>query len=147
MEPMTNEEKKKFLWGYRDSLRRMARIESEIEELRAMKMSASAGGSGPGRKGWTDDLSSFAARLDELERDKEEELGKAMQAYERVIEAIESVEDEREQDVLFYKYIKGMSLWEISEKTSYSDRHVRRLHKKALSDLRIKDVLKCPEMS
>ena len=147
MEPMTNEEKKKFLWSYRDSLRRMARIESEIEELRAMKMGASAGGRGPGRKGWTDDLSSFAARLDELERDTEEELGKAMRAYERVIEAIESVEDEREQDVLFYKYIKGMSLWEISEKTSYSDRHVRRLHKKALSDLRIKDVLKCPEMS
>lgn len=147
MEPMTNEEKKKFLWSYRDSLRRMARIESEIEELRAMKMGASAGGSGPGRKGWTDDLSSFAARLDELERDKEEELGKAMRAHGQVMAAIKSVEDEREQDVLFYKYIKGMSLWEISEKTSYSDRHVRRLHKKALIDLRIKDVLKCPEMS
>lgn len=137
MEPMTNEEKKKFLWSYRDSLRRMARIESEIEELRAMKMGASAGGSGPGRKGWTDDLSSFAARLDELERDKEEELGKAMRAYERVMEAIESVEDEREQDVLFYKYIKGMSCLKISDKLHYSDRWVRKLHRQALERLKI----------
>ena len=137
MEPMTNEEKKKFLWGYRDSLRRMARIESEIEELRAMKMGASAGGRGPGRKGWADDLSSFAARLDELERDKEEELGKAMRAYERVMEAIESVEDEREQDVLFYKYIKGMSCLKISDKLHYSDRWVRKLHRQALERLKI----------
>lgn len=136
MEPMTNEEKKKFLWGYRDSLRRMARIESEIEELRAMKMGASAGGRGPGRKGWTD-LSSFAARLDELERDKGEELGKAMRAYERVMEAIESVEDEREQDVLFYKYIKGMSCLKISDKLHYSDRWVRKLHRQALERLKI----------
>ena len=137
MEPMTNEEKKKFLWGYRDSLRRMARIESEIEELRAMKMGASAGGRGPGRKGWADDLSSFAARLDELERDKGEELGKAMRAYERVMEAIESVEDEREQDVLFYKYIKGMSCLKISDKLHYSDRWVRKLHRQALERLKI----------
>ena len=144
MEPMTNEEKKKFLWSYRDSLRRMARIESEIEELRAMKMGASAGGSGPGRKGWTDDLSSFAARLDELERDKEEELGKAMRAYERVMEAIESVEDERERDVLFYRYIKGMTWWKIAEKTNYSERQAHRLHGSALAHLETpNDVIVC----
>ena len=137
MEPMVNEEKKKFLWGYRDSLRRIARIESEIEELRAMKMGASAAGGGLGRKGWADDLSSFAARLDELEGDKRRELRNAMQAYEWVMEAIKSVGDEREQDVLFYRYIKGMSCLKISNKLHYSDRWVRNLHRQALSHLKI----------
>ena len=137
MEPMTNEEKKKFLWSYRDSLRRMARIESEIEELRAMKMGASAGGSGPGRKGWTDDLSSFAARLDELERDKEEELGKAMRAYERVMEAIESVEDEREQDLLFYRYVKGTPWQKVADRMGYSDSWVYKARRRAMENLKI----------
>lgn len=137
MEPMANEEKKKFLWGYRDSLRRIARIESEIEELRAMKMGASAGGRGPGRKGWADDLSSFAARLDELERDRGEELQNAMQAYERVMEPIKGVEDEREQDVLFYRYIKRMPWWKIAEEIGYSERWVLKIHGAALERLEI----------
>lgn len=47
----SNEEKKQFLWGYRDSLRRIERIKAEMEELRAMKANLSAGGSGAGRKG------------------------------------------------------------------------------------------------
>lgn len=137
MEPMVNEEKKKFLWGYRDSLRRIARIESEIEELRAMKMGASAGGCGPGRKGWADDLSSFVARLDELEGDKRRELCNAMQAYERVMQAIKGVEDEREQDLLFYRYIKGMAWWEVAEKMHYSERWVHTAHRKGLAHLKI----------
>ena len=33
----SNEEKKQFLWGYRDSLRRIERIKAEMEELRAMR--------------------------------------------------------------------------------------------------------------
>lgn len=137
MDAASNEEKKKFLWGYRDSLRRIARIESEIEELRAMKMSASAGGCGPGRKGWADDLSSFAARLDELERDKGEELQNAMQAYERVMEAIKGVEDEREQDMLFYRYIKRMPWWKVAEKMCYSERWVHTAHRRGLEHLKI----------
>lgn len=145
MGTVSNEEKKKFLWGYRDSVRRIRRIESEIEELRTMRMSASTGRGGGGSKGWKNDLSSYAATLDSLERELEEERRARVQAYERVEAAINALEDTREQDVLFYRYIKGLAWWEIAEKTLYSDRHVRRLHGWGLLHLRIKDVLECPE--
>ena len=137
MGTVSNEEKKKFLWGYRDSVRRIRRIESEIEELRAMRMSASTGRGGGGSKGWKNDLSSYAATLDSLERELEEERNVRMREYKKVIGAIKSVEDEREQDILFYKYIKGMSCLRISDKLHYSDRWVRKLHGQALGHLEI----------
>ena len=63
-----NEAKKEFLWSYRDSVRRLERISAEIEEIRAMRMGASAGTGGTGRRGWKNDLSAYAAQLDSLER-------------------------------------------------------------------------------
>ena len=137
MGTVSNEEKKKFLWGYRDSVRRIRRIESEIEELRTMRMSASTGRGGGGSKGWKNDLSGYAATLDSLERELEEERDIRMQEYKKVMGAIKTVEDAREQDVLFYKYIKGMSCLRISDKLHYSDRWVRKLHGQALVHLEI----------
>lgn len=137
-----NEEKKQFLWGYRDSVRRMQRIRSEIEEIRELKMSASTGGGSSGRKGWKSDLSGYMANLDGLERSLDEEWKTRIQAYKKVKKAIESVENAQEQDVLFYKYIKGMAWWEIAEKMNYSERHIRRLHGRALLALEVKAVTK-----
>lgn len=135
MGTVSNEEKKKFLWGYRDSVRRIRRIESEIEELRAMRMSASTGRGGGGSKGWKNDLSSYAATLDSLEREKREERDDRMRAYREVETAINALEDTREQDVLFYRYIKGMAWWEIAEKMLYSERQIHRFHGRALAHL------------
>lgn len=137
MGTVSNEEKKKFLWGYRDSVRRIRRIESEIKELRAMRMSASTGRGGGGSKGWKNDLSSYAASLDSLERELEEERKARVQAYERVEEAINALEDTREQDVLFYRYIKGLAWWEVAEKMCYSERWVHMAHGRGLAHLKI----------
>lgn len=139
-----NEEKKQFLWGYRDSLRRIERIKAEMEELRAMKTSMASGG-GAGRKGYKNDLSGRMVRLDELEKDRQKELDVLIQVYERIETAINSLEDTREQDVLFYHYIKGLTCREIAEQTGYTERHIRRLHGRALLNLNIKDVLECPK--
>lgn len=132
-----NEEKKQFLWGYRDSLRRIERIKAEMEELRAMKANLSAGGGDAGRKGWKNDLSGRMARLDDLEKDRQKELEALTQAHERIETAINGLEDTREQDVLFYRYIKGLSWSEIGERIGYDERHARRIHGWALSHLQI----------
>lgn len=140
----SNEEKKQFLWGYRDSLRRIERIKAEMEELRAMKANLSAGGGGAGRKGWKNDLSGRMARLDSLEEDKEKELCHMMQVYERVEKAINSLENEQERDVLFYRYIKGLTWLEIAEQMGYTERQAHRFHGKALAHLDLrKDVIEC----
>lgn len=130
-----NEEKKKFLQGYRDSVRRIKRIESEIDELRAMRMSASTGRGGGGSKRWKNDLSSYAAFLDSLERDLEKEHENRAQVYEQIKGAINSLEDTKEQDILFYRYIKGMLWWEIAQKMGYTERWVMKLHGHALANL------------
>lgn len=132
-----NEEKKQFLWGYRDSLRRIERIKAEMEELRAMKANLSAGGGGAGRKGWKNDLSGRMAKLDSLEEDKEKELCHMMQVYEQVEKTINSLKDEQERDVLFYRYIKGLSWYETAEKMNYSKRQIHRLHGQALEHLKL----------
>lgn len=129
-----NEEKKQFLWGYRDSLRRIERIKAEMEELRAMKTSMASGG-GAGRKGWKNDLSGRMARLDELENDRQKELEALMRAHERIETVINSLEDTREQDVLFYRYIKGLSWQEIAKKMHYSESWVQKAHGRALAHL------------
>lgn len=144
MGTVDNEEKKKFLRGYRDSVRRIKRIGAEIDELRIMRMGTSAGSGGGGGKGWKNDLSGYAATLDSLERDLEKERESREQVFEQVRTVIGSLEDEREQDVLFYRYIKGLSWREIGEKVGYDERHARRIHGWALSHLQIQDVLECP---
>lgn len=137
MGTVDNEEKRKFLRRYRDSVRRIRRIESEIDELRAMRMGVAAGGGGGGRKGWKSDLSSYVVTLDGLERELEEERKARVQAYERVEAAINALEDTQEQDVLFYRYIKGMAWWEVAEKMCYSERWVHMTHGRGLAHLKI----------
>lgn len=143
MGTVCNEEKKKFLREYRDSIRRIKRIESEIEEIRAIKMGAAAC-DGAGRNGWKSDLSGYMASLDERERNLEKEWDSRKRLYEEVEKTINRLEDTQEQDVLFYRYIKGLSWWEIAEQTGYTGRHIHRLHGNALAHLDFhKDVIEC----
>lgn len=136
MAAVDSKEKKKFLWGYRDSLRQVERLKAEIEELHTMR-SVSAGGSSTGQKGWKNDLSGHMARLDSLEKDKERELRNMIRSHERIEDTINSLEDTRERDVLFYRYIKGLDWWEVAEKMHYSESWVHVIHGWALRDLKI----------
>ncbi len=132
-----NEEKKKFLWRYRDSVRRLERISSEIEEIREMRMGVSAGTGGTGRKGWKNDLSGYASKLDGLERELNEERKARINLYKEIRNAMNSLDDELEQDVLFYKYIKGLSWWEVAEKIGFSETWAQVIHGRALEKIKI----------
>lgn len=132
-----NEEKKKFLWSYRDSVRRLERISAEIEEIRAMKMGVSAGTGGTGRKGWKTDLSAYAAQLDGLERRLEEERKTRISVYNAVRGTIGDLKDEREHDALFYRYIKGLPFWKVGEKLGCSETWAHIIHGRALEKLKI----------
>ena len=92
-----NEEKKKFLWRYRDSVRRLERISAEIEEIRAMRTGVSVGTGGTGRKGWKSDLSGYASKLDGLERELNEEREARINLYKEIRNAMNSLDDELEQ--------------------------------------------------
>jgi DNA-directed RNA polymerase specialized sigma subunit len=140
-----NEQKKEYLKGYRTHVRRINRIETELAELRAMRISMSMNNDGMPHGSGQADLSSYVAELDRQERNLIKERHERIKTYEDIVSRIKKLKSENEKDVLFYRYISGLAWWEIAEKMSFSERHVTRLHGKALAHLEIaKDVLECP---
>ncbi|MCM1220620.1 MAG: DUF1492 domain-containing protein [Lachnospiraceae bacterium] len=132
-----NENKKKYLQGYRASVRRIGRIKAEIDEIRELKTSISSSASGGYRRSWKGDLSGYAAKLDGMQRQLEAERQARIRLHDEITRAINSVPDSQEQDVLFYRYISGLRWWEIAERMQCSERWVLKLHGDALEHLKI----------
>lgn len=146
---MENEDKKEYLRKYRKHERRINRISAEIEEIRLMKLNASCkGNSGMPRGSRQQDLSDYVLRLEELEESLYTEGVERTKEYKEIMNSVQQLEDESERDILFYRYIKGLSFWEISDKMGYSERQIHRIHGRALFNLKInprkiKDVSEC----
>lgn len=132
-----NEAKKEFLREYRGHVRRIERIDAELEELRVMKTAISVNNDGMPRGSGQGDLSEYAARLDSLERILLREKNQRVAGYNEISARISSLVSENERDVLFYRYIKGLAWWEIAEKMGYSERQIHRFHGNALVHINI----------
>ena len=140
-----NEKKKEYLRGYGNHVRRIARIESELTELRAMRASISVNNDGMPHGSGQSDLSGYFSELDELERKLIDERYRRIMTYKDIARRIKSLRSENEKDVMFYRYIKGLDWWEIADKMGYSERHITRIHGRALVHFELpKDVLECP---
>lgn len=134
-----NERKKEYLRGYRTNRRRVNRIDGEVTELRELAESVKATDySGmPHGSGNQKDLSDELARIELLEKKLGEEKEKCIESYIAVEKQIKTVQNEDENDVLFYRYVKGLRWWEIAELMGCTDRWVHKLHGKALQHLKI----------
>lgn len=134
-----NNRKKEYLRGYRTNRRRINRIDDEVTELRELAASVKATDySGmPHGSGNQKDLSDELARIDTLEKKLEQEREKCVESYISIENLIKSVKNEDENDVLFYRYIKGLRFWEIAEKMDCSEQWVHKLHGRALGRLKI----------
>lgn len=142
-----NEMKKEYLRGYRRHVRKLSRIEAELEELRTMKMAISVNNDGMPHRPDQSDMSGYAAELDQLERNLIRERDQRFKGYLEISDRIAIMKSENERDVLFYRYIKGLAWWEIAEKMGYSERHITRIHGEALAHLQIPEKERCPKMS
>ena len=134
-----NDKRKKYLKGYRTNKRRVNRIDEELEELRELAATARAiGYSGmPHGSGHQTDLSDELARITSLEEKLKEEKRKCIESYIDIENQIKTVKDEDENEVLFYRYVKGLCWWEIAEKKECSERWIHKLHGNALAHLKI----------
>lgn len=134
-----NNLKKEYLRGYRSNRRRINRIDDEVTELRELAASVKATDySGmPHGSGKQKDLSDELARIDTLEKKLEQEREKCVESYISIENLIKSVKNEDENDVLFYRYIKGLCFWEIAEKMDCSEQWVHKLHGRALGRLKM----------
>lgn len=134
MQKTENDLKKEYLRSYRDHVRRVHRITEEIKELREMMSSCKAINYDgmPHGSGGQGDLSGEVAQIQGMIDDLKKERGLRIMTYQDIVRRIKKLKSRNEDDVLFYRYIKGMEFWEIAERMGYSERHVTRIHGKAL---------------
>lgn len=132
-----NDLKKEYLRQYRRHVQRINRIESDLEEIRSMKCYPSVNNDGMPHGSSNSDLSSYAALIDAKERELVKEKQMRTKQYAKINDCIDLMENEAEKDLLHYRYIKGMSWWEVAEKLECSEREVYRKHGKALIHLNL----------
>lgn len=132
-----NDRKKTYLRAYRKHGKRIKRIESEIEEIRNMKMYPSSNNDGMPHGSNQSDLSSYAAALQKREDELYQEGVKQVQTYKDIEYRINKLENQDERDVMFYKYIKGFTWWQIAQLMEYSESWIYELHGRALKNIQI----------
>lgn len=133
-----NEKKKEYLWRYRDALRSQQAIEREIEQLRLDKMCPAAlQQDGMPHGSGCSDLSSYAAKVDELMRELKEQMEKKIDIRREITQKIDAMPNKAESLLLRYRYIHLLSWEEVAAKMCYGYRNVIKLHGKALRHIEI----------
>ena len=142
MEPvdkeMTENDKKKiFLWSYQDSKCKMIRMDEQLKELEENKLSIRVTGDGMPHGNGKSDLSGYAAKHDEIERDIIRERYQSVKRFVSVRKAIEEMENEKETTILTYRYLRDYDWDEIARKTGYCLQWVHKLHARGLGHFKI----------
>lgn len=127
-----NEEKKRYLNGYRDCVRRERQLQEQIDELRSQQMFPSVNHDGMPQGNAHSDLSGYVARLDALISQLEHEQAMAVRQYKEIYDRIHKMQDGAEKEVLIRRYLMGRTWEQIAVEMNYTYRHVTRLHGAAL---------------
>ena len=131
------EEKKEYLKGYEKAVRQMERSEVKINEMRLNRICPSVNNDGMPHAHNNNDLSGYAALLDEEERHYMKARYNRIKTCKEISDKIERMENEDEKDVLMYRYIKLMKWEDICVKMEYSWQHIHRIHKRALKNFKM----------
>lgn len=141
---MDNKEKKKFLKRCQRSLIIIRSINEEIKTLRANAIMHSQNMDGMPHGSNQNDLSTFAAKLDEIFTELNNEIENYWNMRCEIISAIESLPSESEKAILRLRYINGDKWEDIADKLTYSLQHVYKIHGTALIHLKTeKEESKC----
>lgn len=133
---MTRQEVEHFLSGYRMAKKRIRSLTEQIAELRESKMSVGSPELDAMPKGSDiSDLSVYAARLDELERELMSEQAAAEKALEEVIRAINLIESETEREAMTLYYIRGYRWKKVCADLNYSRKQIFRFRNRAIHSL------------
>lgn len=134
------EEKKEYLKSYQDYYKRAKVLQVEIDELRHSKMFPHVKNDGMPHGNCISDLSSYAAKLDELINDLEELKLKKIKKYQEITHQIELMENEMDKNLLTLRYLRDFRWEDICISLSYEWAQIHRLHTKALKNFKIHDI-------
>lgn len=132
-----NEQKKEYLRGYERAVRQMQRHEEQIRELRLNFLPSGMNMDGMPHAHNNNDLSSYAALLDQEEQAYIKARSQRIQKCKEITDKIERMVNEDEKDVLMYRYIRLMKWEDIAVKMNYSWQHIHRIHASALKNFEI----------
>lgn len=135
-EKTENEIKKEYLLGFQKISRQLARLENELAEIRLNKYCPSCISDGMPHASGCSDLSSYMAKVDELEKKILKKKDHRLQKQQEIRNRIERMEDENEKDVLTYRYLGGMKWEDIAVKMGYTWQHIHRIHSSALKNFK-----------
>lgn len=126
------EQKKEYLRGYEKAKRQMERSELKIREMRLNRICPPVVNDGMPHASSQNDLSSYAALLDQEEKRYMRYRYQRIQKCKEITDRIERLSNEDEKDVLMYRYIKLMKWEDICVKMGFSRMWVYKLHGEAL---------------
>lgn len=132
-----NEEKKRYLNGYRYCKRREAQLAQQIDELRSQRTNPSIQNDGMPQGNTHSDLSGYVARLDALVSQLEHERELAVKQYKEIHDQIHKMQDGSEKEVMEKRYLMGKTWEKIAVDIDCSYRHVLRIHGRALQHFEI----------
>lgn len=126
---------KQTLRQYRPALQYARKCFRELDDARNEGL-RSPRLDGMPRGGGGNGLDEQIARIDALERRAAKARKKALDLAEQIEDMIDALEDNTQKTVLSLHYLKGYSWVKVGMVLHYTDRNVRRIHGKALEELR-----------
>lgn len=135
---MTYEEKVRWLRRYQNSLHREQELAEEVEQLRsrACKVTSSLSGM-PGGTSDGQALPRAVEQILEAQQELQDQIEQCNAIRQEVVETIEKVTNPRDKEILRRRYLMGQRFETISVELRFEYRWLRRLHKKAVSELTI----------
>lgn len=135
---MTNEEKKAWLSRYRLAGLEVRRLQGELARWEAQSTALTARyGVAPGRGG-DDPLQRAVEEILALQAELGEQLRKQVAIRREIEGSILRVEDERLRELLWLRYLEGLTWEKVAERMRCSYQWVHSLHKDALSHVSLK---------
>lgn len=137
---MTEDEKKRWLWRYRGSLEKEKALRADLQEQEtrpAKTTAALTGMPGGGSDGQT--LARAVESIVEAQQKLQAQINVCGAVRLEVVAAIDQIEDERDHAILYRRYVLGQRFEQIAVEMSLEYRWVRRLHKRAITALTVRE--------
>lgn len=130
---MTFNERKAWLERYGKEKRKIEYLRLRREEIETLYQPHSALGS-LGRKsnGKSTGLESYAAAVDDIDRQTQAAADKAEEVLSEIYEAVEVLADPMQMDIILQIYVQGIGIKQFSMEKGYSKRQAQRIHDKAI---------------
>lgn len=135
---MTDDEKKRWLWRYRDALRLEEELRQELEDQRSRACKTTAAMTGmPGVGGDGQALPRAVESIIAAQQELQAQINLCGATRREVVAVLDQVADERDHEILRRRYLLGQRFEEIAVEMCLEYRWVRRRHKRTIINIDI----------